>query len=81
LLGHTDRSHYAYALIETAKLAQVLAYKSISILEFGCAGELDIEYHIIELKKYFNIDFKVYGFDSGEGLPPSDDVRNALYLW
>jgi hypothetical protein len=84
LLGHVYRPHYAYALLETAKLAKVLGHKSISILEFGCAGGaglLDIEYHINEIKKYFDLGFELYGFDSGEGLPPSNDVRDVLYLW
>lgn len=84
LLGHAYRPHYAFALLETAKLAQSLGYKSVSILEFGCAGGaglLDIEYHINELKRHFDLDFQVFGFDSGEGLPPSNDVRDALYLW
>lgn len=84
ITGHEYRPHYAYALLETAKLAKSLGYKSVSVLEFGCAGGaglLDIEYHINELKKHFDIEFQVYGFDSGAGLPPSSDVRDALYLW
>lgn len=84
LLGHAYRPHYAFALLETAKLAKALGHKSVSILEFGCAGGaglLDIEYHVNHLKRYYDIDFQVFGFDSGEGLPPSNDVRDVLYLW
>ena len=65
-------------------MAQNMGLKKFSIIEFGVAGGnglINIEQHVEEIKKEFSIDCEVYGFDSGEGMPASDDYRDLLYLW
>ena len=78
------RPHYGYCILKSAELAKILGYKKISIIEFGVAGGrgmLNIEYHIDEIKKIIDMDFEVYGFDSGAGMPKSTDPRDCTYLW
>jgi len=84
LKGHVLRPHYAYAMLSAATLAAGLGYKRISAIEFGCAGGsglVDMEYHANDIKKYLGVEFEIYGFDGGVGLPPSTDYRDVLYLW
>jgi hypothetical protein len=82
--GHVLRPHYAYAMLQAAILADNLGLKRISAIEFGCAGGsglVDLEYHAYDIKKYLGVEFEIYGFDSGEGLPPSSDYRDILHLY
>ena len=84
LKGHILRPHYAYALITAAKEACSLGYKKISVIEFGCAGGsglVDLEYISNEVSKILDIQFEIYGFDTGEGMPASTDYRDVLYQW
>ncbi|MBT4764626.1 hypothetical protein HOO14_06490 [bacterium] len=82
--GHVLRPHYAYALVSTAKEAVKLGYRKISILEFGCAGGsglVDLEYIGNQISEVLKIEFEIYGFDAGTGLPQSNDYRDCLYMW
>jgi len=65
-------------------MAKSLGYKSISIIEFGVAGGkglISIEKHIEEIKKIINMDFEVYGFDMGTGLPKPTCYEDLGYHW
>jgi len=78
------RPQYAYCIIEAAKMAIDLGLKKISIIEFGVAGGnglINIEYHVKEIEKEFGIHCEIYGFDSGVGMPASNDYRDILYTW
>ncbi len=78
------RPQYAYCIIEAAKLARDMGLSRISAIEFGVAGGnglVNIETHVAEVRKEFGVDFEVYGFDSGLGMPASDDYRDVLYTW
>ena len=78
------RPQYAYCIIEAARLAKNLGLGKFSIIEFGVAGGnglVNIEGHVEEVRKEFGIDCEVYGFDGGEGMPPSNDYRDVLYFW
>jgi len=84
LKGHILRPHYAYALLSAAKEAVFLGYEKISVIEFGCAsgsGLVDLEYISNQISDILDIQFEIYGFDAGEGMPPSTDYRDLLYMW
>ena len=84
LKGHVLRPHYAYALLSASKEAMLLGYKKISVIEFGCAGGsglVDLEYISHQISQVLDLQFEIFGFDSGEGMPPSTDPRDLLYLW
>lgn len=84
LNGHILRPQYAYALLSAAKEAVLLGYDKISVIEFGCAGGsglVDLEFISNEIAQVLDIQFEIYGFDSGEGMPASTDYRDLLYMW
>ena len=78
------RPNYGFCIFRAAKLAVALGYPKISIIEFGVAGGnglLNAEYHAKQIQKVLDIDFEIYGFDSGTGLPPPVDYRDVPYIW
>ena len=84
IYGKEYRPHYAYLVLKTFQEARRLGYNKFSILEFGCAGGsglIDLEYMVHKINRFFNYDVQIFGFDAGEGLPPSKDYRDVLYLW
>jgi hypothetical protein len=83
-LAAIERPHYGYCIFQAAKLAQLLNYRRISVLEFGCGGGnglLNAEMHIREIKKIFPVEIELYGFDLGSGLPRPRDYRDMPYYF
>ena len=79
-----DRPYYAYPLWHAARLAKGLGHDSVSVIEFGVAwgrGLLCLERHAREVEKHLGIRVEVYGFDTGEGLPPPENYRDIPYYW
>jgi hypothetical protein len=79
-----DRPHYGYCIFQAAKLASLLNYPRISVVEFGCGGGkglLNAEMHIKEVMNLFSVDIELYGFDSGSGLPPPLDYRDMPHYF
>jgi hypothetical protein len=82
--GILERPHYAYIMFEGAKLAKSLGHSKISVIEFGVAGGaglLAMERLADEIEKRIDIEFEIYGFDTGTGLPPPQDYRDLPYQW
>lgn len=81
--GILPRPHYALGVLLAAHQAYNLGYKKISIIEFGCwncDGLIDLEHYIKDIKNFFNLEFKVFGFDLGDGHPDyNSDTRDRLY--
>ena len=78
------RPHYAFCVYHAARLAKCLGIKEISVLEFGVAGGnglVALERVAEEVEKEFGVKIKVYGFDTGEGLPAPKDFRDLPYVW
>lgn len=78
------RPHYAYCIYKATLLAKSLGYPRISIIEFGVAGGnglVNIELHARELHTEFGVEYEIYGFDSGKGLPEPEDYRDLTYVW
>ena len=79
-----DRPHYGYCVLQAAKLAKKLGHKSVSVIEFGVAGGnglLNLEMHAAEVGKLTDIDIQIFGFDTGQGLPPPQGYRDLPYHW
>ena len=82
--GAVERPTYAYCIFQAAKLASLLNYKKISILEFGCGGGNGLviaEKHILEVERLFDVKLELYGFDMGSGLPKPKDYRDMPYYF
>ena len=81
---HTDRPQYGYCMSVAATLAKRLGHKTISVIEFGVAGGnglVSAERHAKEISREHGIEFQIYGFDGGVGLPPPEDYRDLPNLW
>jgi hypothetical protein len=82
--GAIDRPHYGYCVLQAAKLAKKLGHKSVSVIEFGVAGGnglVNLEMHAAEVGKLTDIDIQIFGFDTGQGLPPPQGYRDLPYHW
>jgi hypothetical protein len=76
--------HYAYGMLNAAIQAKALGLDAISALEFGVAGGngvLAMQDLAEEIQKETGVKFKIYGFDSGSGLPTPSDFRDQEYFW
>jgi hypothetical protein len=83
-IGDLDRPHYAYCIFQAAKLAWLLKYPRISIIEFGCGGGnglINAEMHIREVSKIFPVEIELYGFDMESGLPAPQDYRDMPHYF
>jgi hypothetical protein len=73
------RQQYAFSLLKTAELAMVQGLKSVTAIEFGVAagaGLVNICDISRNITKLTGVDFKIFGFDSGKGMPPPRDHRD-----
>ena len=63
--------------------AQKIGLEQITILELGVAGGngiLCLEQYKKKIEKISNIKINIIGFDTGEGLPDSNDKRGVLFF-
>ncbi len=84
LIEFQDRPYYAYPMYQAATQALALGYKAISVIEFGVAGGngmVCLEKHARILSKLLRIEFQLYGFDTGTGLPPPEGYRDVEHNW
>jgi len=83
-IGAVIRPNYAYLVYQAAKQAARLGEPRVSLLEFGVAGGAGLramEHHAVQAEKIFPVKIELYGFDTGEGLPPPEDYRDLPYHW
>ncbi|HEY0282550.1 MAG TPA: hypothetical protein VGC27_08005, partial [Rhizomicrobium sp.] len=79
-----DRAWYGYPLLHSAWAARKLGHKRISAIEFGVAGGnglVSLERHAERVHQETGVEVAVYGFDTGEGMPQPQDMRDMPYLW
>jgi hypothetical protein len=73
------RQQYAFSLLKTAELAMAQGLKSVTVIEFGVAagaGLVNICDICRNITKVTGVDFQIFGFDSGVGMPPPRDHRD-----
>jgi hypothetical protein len=83
-IGAVKRPAYAYCIFQAARLASLLKYPKISVIEFGCGGGnglLIAEQHVAEVEKLFDVTIELYGFDLGSGLPTPRDYRDIPHYF
>jgi hypothetical protein len=79
-----DRPWYAHGMYEAAQLSVMLRQPAMSVVEFGVAqgeGLVALEAIARDVRKRFNIQVEIFGFDSGEGLPTHRDYRDLPCIW
>lgn len=78
-LGLLQRPHYAYGLLSAVDLAIKVGVKSIYALEFGVANGRGLR-NLVSLSQQIQniagVNIKVVGFDTGKGMPRSNDYRD-----
>jgi len=78
------RSQHAYALFKAADLAKSEKKESVTVIEFGVAtgaGLFNIQEIAKNVTKDTGIKFDIYGFDSGEGMPPPVSYKDHPELY
>lgn len=79
-----DRPHYAYGIYQAAYVARQLGLDEISAIEFGVAGGnglVTMEEIADEVTDATDVGVRVFGFDTGTGMPEPVDHRDLPYLW
>jgi hypothetical protein len=77
------RPNYTWCVLHAASVASRTGVPEISVLEFGVAGGnglVALEAVAAEAERVLSVGVRVYGFDTGEGLPPPRDHRDAPFL-
>ena len=83
-LGVVRRPAYGCGLLWAAEEAAKIGYEGITAIEFGVAaghGLLTMEQHAAEVSRITGVSIDIFGFDSGAGLPPPTDYRDAPFFW
>ncbi|HEY7231042.1 MAG TPA: hypothetical protein VH558_11785 [Pseudolabrys sp.] len=73
------RQQYAFPILYAADMAIKYGLKSITLIEFGVAngaGLLNMCRIAERTRRATGIEFHVFGFDTGKGMPPAIDYRD-----
>ncbi|MEP6714024.1 MAG: hypothetical protein ABJC09_00535 [Terriglobia bacterium] len=82
--GALIRPQYAWGIVFAAALAKALGRKEVAVVEFGVAGGrglLAMQNIAGEVSSAFDIEVRVYGFDTGVGLLHMPDARDLPQLY
>lgn len=78
------RHHHAYGILSAADQAKEMGKNRLTLLEFGVAGGtgiLNMAQVAAQVTRATGVEFDIYGFDSGQGLPPPRSFRDHPELW
>lgn len=78
-----ERPHYAWCMLNAARLAQRLGHDSVAAIEFGVAGGNGLAYMCEvakEIEGTTGVKVECYGFDTGQGMPEPEGVYD-LPFW
>lgn len=78
------RPNTAYGILKAADNAKAIGIKTVSIVEFGVAagaGLMNMAKVAERVTKETGVNFKIYGFDTGKGMPVARDYRDHPDLY
>lgn len=78
------RQQNAFCLLKAAEFAKQMKLKSVTVIEFGVAsgaGLINICRLAEKVTKETGVNFKIFGFDTGTGMPPARDYRDMPELY
>ena len=78
-----ERPNYLWSTLHAADVAVRSGIEAISVAELGVAGGtglVALEAAAAEAQRALEVEISVFGFDTGSGLPASDDPRDAPFL-
>ena len=78
------RSHYAYCMVLAAETALRMSLAKVSAVEFGVYRGSGLR-NMCEIADFIHqtlgVEFRIYGFDTGAGLPAVADWRDHPEIW
>lgn len=77
-----ERPHYAWCMLNAARLARRLGHDRISAIEFGVAGGNGLAYmcdFARDVKRVTGVAIECYGFDTGERMPKPEGPFDLPY--
>jgi hypothetical protein len=86
--GPTDQSYgpwrpeYAWGMLSAARTAAALGMAAIAAIEVGVAGGnglLAMESYAYDVERLLGLSTAIVGFDTGTGMPPATDHRDAPF--
>src|SRR5881275_2929970 len=78
------RQWNAYGILKAADQAKTLGISRVSLVEFGVAagaGLMNMAEIARRVTRVTGVQFQLYGFDTGAGLPPPTDYRDHPDLY
>lgn len=81
--GRVLRPNYTWSMLHVGNIARTLGYEAFSAVEFGVAGGnglVAMEAAAEAVEELLGPRVEVHGFDTGTGLPPPVDHRDAPYV-
>jgi hypothetical protein len=81
--GRPWRPQYVWSVLSAAKIAKGLDIDEITAIEFGVAGGnglLALETAATGVEELLGVKVKVFGFDTGTGMPEPVDHRDAPFV-
>jgi hypothetical protein len=82
--GLINRPNYLYGMLRAADCAKYFGHSSVTAIEFGVAsgaGLLNMV-HLAELiTKETGVRFRIFGFDTGSGLPSVEGYKDHPEIW
>jgi hypothetical protein len=78
------RQNNAYSIFKAADFARGQNIRTVSLIEFGVGsgtGLLNMARIAGQVTRATGVSFKLYGFDSGQGMPPARDYRDHPDLY
>lgn len=83
-LGLVNRANYAYGMLRAADMAAYFGKREVTVCEFGVANG-DGLLNMIELAEPIQaetgVQFRIYGFDTGAGLPSVTGFKDHPEIW
>ncbi len=77
-----ERPHYAWCMLNAARLGKALGHDRISAIEFGVAGGNGLAYmcdFAEQVKAVTGVTVECYGFDTGAGMPEPEGAYDLPY--
>jgi hypothetical protein len=82
--GLVTRPNYAYGMLRAADCARFFGHRAVTVCEFGVAtgnGLLNMVDLAGQVTQETGIEFEIFGFDTGKGLPPPAGFKDHPELW
>jgi len=82
--GLISRPNYVYGMLRAADVAQYFGKQHVTVVEFGVASGAGLM-NMIDLAPVIEnetgVKFRIVGFDTGSGLPPTDGYKDHPEIW